>query len=87
MAKLKKCTVNKKEATKKLRNQQHKVDLQEKDNLIKIISQQSDRYGDKLIHFMDLNQINSLSEATVEQLRAYVMRYCNQVQKNDVKIF
>lgn len=47
-------------------------DTRTKDELIMYLSERSDRYGDKLVEFMDNYHLISLQEATVEQLREYV---------------
>ena len=50
-----------------------------KDELIKAISSQSDRYGDKLLEFMDMNNLICLKDATVDQLQEYIStRLCPQ---------
>ena len=50
----------------------------EKQNLIRFISDHSDKYGDKLIEFMDLFHLRALSTATVPQLREYIMTHLTQ---------
>lgn len=42
------------------------------DELIDIISSKSDRYGDKLIDFLNKNNLTCLQEATIEQLQNYI---------------
>lgn len=50
-----------------------------KDDLIKAISSQSDKYNDRLIEFMNIYEIGGLKEATVEQLGEYIsMNLCKQ---------
>lgn len=54
-----------------------------KDELINVISSQSNRYGDKLIDFMDTYGLINLQQATVQQLREYVSaKCCLCAQKN-----
>lgn len=53
-----------------------------KDELINIISSKSDRYGDKLIDFLDRNNLISLQDATVEQLQNYISNYL-QIEEFD----
>jgi hypothetical protein len=53
-----------------------------KDELINIISSKSDRYGDKLIDFLDRNNLISLKDATVEQLQNYISNYL-QIKESD----
>lgn len=42
------------------------------DDLINIISAAGDRYGNRLLEFMDRYGLQSLAQATEEQLREYV---------------
>lgn len=52
-----------------------------KDDLIKVISSQSSRYGDKLVEFMDLYGLENLQDANMAQLKEYVSEYlCPQNQ-------
>lgn len=46
-----------------------------KTELIKIISAASDRYGDKLIDFMDKYDLQNLAQATADQLKKYIENY------------
>lgn len=46
-----------------------------KDKLIELISRNSDRYGDKLLEFMDLYHLNNLQSASENQLREYVQTH------------
>jgi hypothetical protein len=43
-----------------------------KDQLIKIISRSSSRYGDKLLDFMDQYKLNRLKDANAKQLEEYI---------------
>lgn len=52
------------------------------DELIDIISSKSDRYGDKLIDFLNKNNLTGLQEATIEQLQNYIKE---EETKNDVR--
>ena len=50
-----------------------------KDELIMVISNQSDKYGDKLVDFLHTYKLVGLKDATVEQLQEYIsMRLCPQ---------
>ena len=50
--------------------------------LIEIISSQCDRYGDKLLEFMDMYKLTCLQEATTEQLGEYISQcLCPQNEK------
>lgn len=60
--------------------------INEKDRLIKIISENSSKYGDKLIQFMDLNHLNGLRYATVPQLQNFVAK-CALEKQIEEKIF
>lgn len=53
-----------------------------KSDLIDIISSQSDRYGDKLLDFLDKNHLTCLQDATVEQLQNYIKE---EETKNDTR--
>lgn len=44
----------------------------EKYKLITKLSQMSNKYGDKLIDFMNRYNLNNLQQATVEQLKEYL---------------
>lgn len=47
--------------------------------LIEIISSQGDRYGDKLLDFMETYKLICLKDATIEQLQEYIStRLCPQ---------
>ena len=52
--------------------QQNEQEEAEKSKLIQYISDRSDRYGDKLLEFMDLYHLHNLQSATVAQLREYI---------------
>ncbi|MBO4822953.1 MAG: hypothetical protein J5580_00035 [Clostridia bacterium] len=60
--------------------------INEKDRLIKIISENSSKYGDKLIQFMELNHLNGLRNATVPQLQNFVAK-CALEKQIEEKIF
>ena len=45
-----------------------------KEYLIRVISRNSDRYGDKLIDFMQTFGLSCLADATPEQLTEYIAR-------------
>lgn len=60
--------------------------ISEKDRLIKIISENSSKYGDKLIQFMELNHLNGLRYATVSQLQYFVAK-CALEKQIEEKIF
>lgn len=47
-------------------------DLCRKDQLIKIISAASNRYGDKLVDFMERYNLPNLMSATAAQLAEYI---------------
>ena len=47
-------------------------DTRTKDELITYLSERSDRYGDKLVKFMDTYGLINLQQATVKQLREYI---------------
>lgn len=53
-----------------------------KSDLIDIISSKSDRYGDKLIDFLNKNNLTCLQEATIEQLQNYIKE---EEIKNDIR--
>lgn len=44
----------------------------ENDSLIQIISQASDRYGDRLLDFLERYHLPGLMFATTEQLQEYI---------------
>ena len=48
-----------------------------KDELIMYISKQSNRYGNKLLDFMDRYGLTNLQEATVAQLSEYINNMYN----------
>ena len=52
-----------------------------KDELIKIIASNSDRYNDKLIEFLDRYKLRGLQDATVEQLSEYITTQLNSYNK------
>lgn len=54
-----------------------------KDFLIQVISDASDRYGNKLIEFMDMYHLINLQEATVDQLQTYIIDHMNQPKEVD----
>ena len=54
---------------------------QERDELVGMISHHSDKYGDRLLEFMDTYHLASLQQATVLQLREFV--YKNYLQEQD----
>lgn len=56
-----------------------------KDELINIISSKSDRYGDKLIDFLDKNNLMSLQDSTVEQLQNYMSNYLQMKEFDKIK--
>lgn len=60
--------------------------INEKDRLIKIISENSSKYGDKLVEFMNRNRIYGLRDATVSQLQYFVTK-CLVKQQNVEKLF
>ena len=78
--KLKKCTIHESKEKQRsvLEDQTDKiggvvnVDEAQKNDLIMFLSNQSDRYGDKLIDFMEVYDLINLQEATVTQLREYI---------------
>ena len=47
-------------------------DTLDKNNLIKVISRSSDRYGDKLLDFMNEYKIDGLNQASKSQLEEYI---------------
>lgn len=49
-----------------------------KSQLIKVISTASDRYGDKLLDFMETYQLTGLNNASTMQLEEYI-------EKNNLK--
>lgn len=44
----------------------------EKDELIDVISKASDRYGNRLIEFLERYKLSGLIEANIEQLKEYI---------------
>ena len=58
-----------------------------KDFLIQIISDASDKYGDKLLAFLDKYHLIGLKDATEEQLEAFILddlpRLCNDSQTRE----
>ena len=58
----------------------------EKHRLIKMISDCSNKYGDKLVEFLNLYHLYGLSTATVPQLREYVLTHL-QRQQTPERIF
>lgn len=57
-----------------------------RDDLIDIISRKSDRSGDKLLDFLNKNNLISLQDATVEQLQSYISNYIKEEEtKNDLR--
>lgn len=52
-----------------------------KDQLITYLSERSDRYGDKLVKFMDTYGLINLQQATVEQLREYIDKMNSQTME------
>lgn len=57
------------------------MEMSEKSALIQRISAASDRYGDKLVDFMNRYGLYCLAEATVEQLREYVALHSEEWRK------
>lgn len=55
-----------------------------KDFLISVISDASDRYGNKLIEFMDMYHLINLQEATVDQLQTYIIDHMNRPKAMEV---
>lgn len=53
--------------------------------LVDVISKKSDKYGDKLVDFMEKYNVSGLSEASVDQLHDYIMTYCYGQQTNDLQ--
>lgn len=53
--------------------------------LIQIISDRSDRYGNMLLDFMSQYNLMSLREATVEQLSEYIKNNLEGVKENGRK--
>lgn len=53
--------------------------------LIQIISDRSDRYGNMLLDFMSTYNLMSLREATVEQLSEYIKNNLEGVKENGRK--
>lgn len=66
--KLKQCTIQNNETE----------DENLKDQLIRYISKRSDKYGNKLIEFMNLYHLINLPSATVEQLQEYIATHLQQ---------
>ncbi|MBS7401076.1 MAG: hypothetical protein KIG16_01015 [Eubacteriales bacterium] len=67
--------------------QQNEQDETEKSKLIQYISDRSDRYGDKLLEFMDLYGLYNLQSATVSQLYDYIASHmqCGQQEQDQIK--
>lgn len=57
----------------------------EKSKLIRYISERSDRYGDKLLEFMDIYRLNNLQSATVAQLTEYIATHLQLQNQERVK--
>ena len=55
-----------------------------KDGLIELISRNSNRYGDKLVEFMDLYHLHNLQSATEDQLREYIQTHLTQCQTGEL---
>ena len=51
----------------------------QKSDLINFLSNRSNRYGDKLIDFMETYDLLSLQDATVAQLQEYIALHCYNV--------
>ncbi len=49
--------------------------------LIGIISGQSDRFGDKLLDFMDEYHLANLQQATLGQLESFVKVHCSRARQ------
>lgn len=62
-----------------------KVVESEESKLIRYISDRSDRYGDKLLEFMDSYQLINLQSATVAQLRDYISKHLPTVEQDQIK--
>ncbi len=58
----------------------------EKDRLIETISRASDRYGDKLVDFMDQYHLINLQSATVEQLKTYIKTHLQAVKSTTTEL-
>ena len=56
------------------------------DELIKIIASKSDRYGDKLIAFMDKYSLSNLQQATIPQLKEFIQTLEQQTLAERKKI-
>lgn len=52
--------------------------MTEKDELIRQLSSKSDRYGNKIIDFLNKNNLYGLIEATEEQLKEFINRSKNE---------
>ena len=66
--------------------QQNEQDEAEKSKLIQYISDRSDRYGDKLLEFMDLYGLYNLQSATVSQLYDYIASHMQFEQQEQDQI-
>lgn len=66
--------------------QQNEQDETEKSKLIQYISDRSDRYGDKLLEFMDLYGLYNLQSATVSQLYDYIASHMQFEQQEQDQI-
>ena len=56
------------------------------DELIEIIASKSDRYGDKLIAFMDKYSLGNLQQATISQLKEFIQTLEQQTLAERKKI-
>ena len=56
------------------------------DELIEIIASKSDRYGDKLLAFMDKYSLGNLQQATAAQLREFIQTLEQQTLAERKKI-
>lgn len=56
------------------------------DELIQIIASKSDRYGDKLIAFMDKYSLSNLQQATIPQLKEFIQTLEQQTLAERKKI-
>lgn len=57
-----------------------------KDELIQIISNKSNRYGDKLLAFMDKYSLDNLQQATIPQLKEFIQTLEQQTLAERKKI-
>ena len=60
--------------------------MDEKTQLIQTISQNTNRYGNKLLEFMEKYQLTGLRDATITQLREFVTFIENQQKKEKAKL-